>query len=99
MWARLPRIQNVSVPQIVFHANTKRAGEYVLALERTMFAESVIGGVLNEGSAEGSLRAEISGRDPAIDSGVVSLRGFQRIVALVADIGEPGHSYASGQGE
>src|SRR5580700_11178122 len=71
-----------------------RAGEneFVIGM-----SEGVVGGILGESAAVIRLRTEVTGGAENVQSEVLAFRAFERIVALVADEGEPGPADSRGQ--
>src|SRR5579871_896954 len=80
----------------LLHPNTGGTGKYPL-MPRLSLSQNLVRRILRQDAAEIRLRAEVAGRRKGVQSEVIPLRAFQRIVPLVMDKRETRAAHAGRQ--
>src|SRR5579864_455598 len=91
--------QNDGAAKGVFDSYASRTSEYVLPSWQRIFAERLISRILEEEASKVGFGTEIARGRAAVYGGVVALGSFERVVALVANVGETRRAHACGLGE
>src|SRR5580704_4024255 len=92
-------LENDGLAEGILDADAGRAREDEALLDRTVFAEGVVAGVLREDTAEVGFGTEIAGGHAGVERVVGPLGGLEGIIATIADDRDRGYADAGGLGK